>query len=90
MLKEIKFKNKKYKLIITKHAVERMQERDISRSIVEEVIETGNSLKKSKKDKWWVFKKVKGRKDNDICLSISIEEPNLIVITTLINWRPEK
>ena len=90
MLKEIKFKRKKYKLILTKHALERMEERDISRSLVEEVIESGDSLQKKTKGKWWVYKKIKGRVDNDICLSISIEDPNLIVITTLINWRPKK
>lgn len=90
MLKEIKFKRKKYKLILTKHALERMKERDISRSIVEEIVETGESIQKKTKDKWWVYKKIKRRNDNDICLSISIEDPNLIVITTLINWRPKK
>ena len=77
MLKEIQFKKKKYKLVLTKHALERMQERDISRSVVEEVIQSGKSVKKSSKDRWWVYKKVKGRIDNDICLSISIESPNL-------------
>ena len=90
MLKEIKFRNRKYKLILTKHALERMSEREVSRAIVEEVIESGNALKKTTEGKWWVFKKIKNRSDNFVCLSISIESPNLIVITTLVNWRPKK
>lgn len=88
MLKQITFKNKKYKLIFTAHALERMTSRNISRAIVEKIIETGIPLQKKQNGKWWVYKKIVERDDNDICLSISIEGPGLIVITTLINWRP--
>ncbi|MGB0452179.1 MAG: DUF4258 domain-containing protein [Bacteriovoracaceae bacterium] len=89
MLTEVTFRRKKYKLIITQHALERMAQRDIPRSIVQEIIETGKSKAKKKPGKWWVYKKIKGRKDNNVSLSISIEEPHLIVITTLVDWRPK-
>lgn len=88
MLKEIRFNGKSYKLVLTQHALERMNERGISRPTVEQVIISGRPVKKKSSGKWWVFKRVKGRSDNDICVSISIEEPDLIVVTTLINWRP--
>ncbi len=89
MLLEVVFRRKKYKLVITQHAIERMAQRNVPRSLVKEIIETGKAKAKTKPGKWWVFKKVKRRPDNDICLSISIEDPQLIVITTLIDWRPE-
>jgi hypothetical protein len=88
MLQEIKFNGKKYKLILTQHAVERMQARGISREILISVIEHGRPVEKNKEGKWWVYMKIKERIDNDVCISISIESPNLIVITTLVNWRP--
>ena len=88
MLKQVKFKGKRYKLVLTQHALERMSEREISRTIVEDVIQTGTPVKKKTLGKWWVYKRIKGQPDNDICISISVEKPNLIVITTLINWKP--
>jgi hypothetical protein len=89
MLTEVVFKKKKYKLIITQHAIERMKQRDIPKSLIREIIETGKAKAKSKKGRWWVYKTIKSRNDNDICLSIVIEEPNLVIVTTLIDWRPE-
>ncbi len=89
MIQEVKFKGIKYKLILTKHALERMEEREISRSLVIEILENGKAVEKTKKGKWWVYKKVKLRKDNDVCLSVTIESPHLILITALVNWRPE-
>lgn len=89
MLRDIIFKGRGYKLIITNHAFLRMSERRVTIDIIEEIIETGQGKQKYLKNKWWVYKKIKERDDNDICLSISIEKPNLIVVTALINWRPE-
>lgn len=89
MLAEVTFRRKKYKLIITQHALERMVSRNISRSLVLEIIETGKPKAKKKPCKWWIYKSIKGRSDNSISLSISIEDPHLIVITTLVEWRPK-
>lgn len=89
MIQEVKFKGTKYKLILTKHALERMAEREISRRLVIEILETGKAIAKKKEGKWWVYKKVKVRKDNDVCLSVTIESPHLILITALVNWRPD-
>jgi len=89
MIKKVKFQGVKYKLILTKHALERMEERKIPKGLITEIIETGTAIEKKKKGKWWVYKNIKLRKDNDICLSVTIESPHLILITTLINWRPK-
>ncbi len=89
MIQEVKFRGIKYKLILTKHALERMKEREVSRSLVIEILQTGKAIEKKKNGKWWIYKKVKLRKDNDVCLSVTIESPHLILITALVNWRPD-
>ncbi len=38
--------------------------------------------------KFWVYKRIKNRKDNGIAIAIAIERPKLIVITTMVNWSP--
>ena len=63
--------------------------RGIDEFALQEIIETGVVKPKARKNKFWVFKEMEGRKDNLICASISVETSNLIVITTLINWRPK-
>lgn len=89
MLKEVKYKGRIYRLIFTQHALERMDERRIKKSEVFEIIEKGKSKKKAREGKWWVYKKMKKRNDNYVCLSVSLEDPNLIIITALVNWSPE-
>jgi hypothetical protein len=90
MIQEVIFQGSLYKLIITEHAILRMNERKISKNLIKEIVETGKAIKKEKKSRWWIYKKIKMRTDNDVCLSVSLEPPNLIVITTLINWRPKE
>ena len=88
-MKKVRFRRRIYNLVITDHAKTRMEMRGISEFELQEVIETGAVKPKAFKNRFWVFKKMKGRKDNFICASVLTENPNLIVITTLINWRPE-
>jgi hypothetical protein len=54
----------------------------------DEAISTGEAKPKLTAGKFWVFKDLPGRKDNVISVSIAIEKPHLIVITTMVNWRP--
>lgn len=86
---QVVFKNKKYKAIFTDHAIIQMDLRNLSELNVLEVIEYGEVKHKEVENKYWVFKSLKGRKDNFISVSIAVETPNLIVITTMINWRPK-
>ncbi len=83
------FQGRNYSVIFTDHAKLRMSLRNLEEAVVINVIETGEVRPKTTEGKFWVFKKVPGRKDNLISISISIEAPNLIVITTLVNWRPQ-
>lgn len=84
----IAFKGKSYEVIFTEHARAQMSLREISEDEALAVIKTGEAKAKAEK-KFWVFKKMRGRNDNLICLSISLEDPNLIVITAMVNWRPK-
>lgn len=65
-----------------------MDTRDIKESTLIEIIESGKVKQKGGKKKFWVYKSFPKRNNNSICASVTIEAPNLIVITTLINWRP--
>lgn len=66
-----------------------MELRNLSEDLVIKVVETGTFKEKEVKNKFWVFKSVKGRKDNMISVAIAIESPHLIVITAMVNWRPK-
>jgi len=63
--------------------------RGITETNAIEVIETGSVLPKNRPGKYWVSKAIEGRKDNLVALSISIEAPNLVVITSMVNWEPK-
>lgn len=86
---KVRFLNRIYTVVFTEHAIEQMRLRGISNEDVIRIIESGTSKPKEMKGKYWVYKSLGGRKDNLICISISIEPPNLIVITTLVNWSPK-
>ena len=88
-MKRIRFRRRTYNFIITEHAKARMKKRGIDDLTLQEVIEMGAVKTKTRKNRFWAFKKVRGREDNLVCASLSTEKNNLIVITTLINWRPK-
>ena len=86
---EVIFGKKRRKLVLTEHAQSRIISRDLTLDIVIDVIQTGKVKPKTDENRLWVYKSFPARSDNSICLSIVIEEPNLIVVTALVNWRPE-
>lgn len=86
---EVIFGKKRRKLVLTDHAQMRMKARDLSLEMVTDVLQTGKVMPKSDENRFWVYKNFPARSDNSICLSVVIEEPNLIVVTALVNWRPE-
>jgi len=83
-----KFRGKSYEVVFTEHAKLQMELRELEETSVLEVIETGEIKPKNVKNKFWVYKSLLGRRDNLISVSVSIETPRLIVITTLVNWSP--
>lgn len=82
------FRGKSYEVIFTEHAKLEMELRELTETAVLEVIETGEVRPKTVKNKFWIYKNLRGRRDNLISVSISIETPRLIVITTMVNWSP--
>ena len=86
---KVRFRKSSYEVVFTEHALLQMELRSLDQATVLEVIETGEVKAKESKNKFWVYKEILGRKDNLISVSISIEDPHLIVITTMINWRPQ-
>jgi hypothetical protein len=85
----VSFRGKPYELILTDHAQLQMELRGLDTAVVAEVVETGTIKPKAMKNKYWVYKKVKGRKDDLVALSFAIESPKLIVVTTMVNGSPE-
>ena len=85
---KVNFENEIYQLVITDHARDRMVLRNISENEISLILSKGKKVLKNKKNHFWVYKNFSQRADNLICLSVSIESPYLIVITTLVNWRP--
>lgn len=85
---KVEFRGEVYQLVVTDHAQARMDLRGVTVAEVAEILETGKLKSKDKPNAFWVYKSMYGRKDNMICLSVSIEDPFLIVVTALVNWRP--
>ena len=85
---KVRFQKQTYNLILTDHAKTQMELRNLTLDDVKKIVEKGKSKPKSTVNKFWVYYKFKDRDDNLVSLSISIENPHLIVITTLVNWRP--
>ena len=86
---KVLFQKASYEIVFTDHARLQMSLRDLTEEDVLNVIETGEVRAKDSERKFWVYKELKGRGDNLISVSISIENPKLIVITTMVNWRPQ-
>ena len=85
---KVLFQKSPYEVVFTDHALLQMGLRDLDQAIILDVIATGKVKAKEAESKFWAYKEIAGRKDNLISVSISIESPHLIVITTMINWRP--
>ena len=83
------FRKLSYEVIFTEHALLQMELRNLNQADVLDVIETGEVKAKESKNKFWVYKELSERTDNLISIAISIEDPRLIVITAMINWRPK-
>lgn len=78
-------------LVYSTHAVERMQQRNISPAIVEEVIFKCDGKIKQSKDKTIYYKKLKGRKDNSVAAVVVEKKRELLeVLTVMINFEVKK
>lgn len=69
---------------LTQHAIKRMEERDLNKNMIGELIETGIIHKKDDK-RIWVYKSFLERNDNLICAAIT-QENKLIIKTVMHRW----
>ena len=73
-------------IVLTEHAKQRMVERNVSASLVLEIIETG-TLKDAGSSHYWLYKHLAGRADNLLCVAAVIE--NAVVVKTIMHhWEP--
>jgi hypothetical protein len=71
-------------VIITRHAAQRMLEREISDDLLLQVIEIGQ-IRHSDVDRLWVWLQVPQRNDNLLC-AVLVMEDAVIVKTVMHHW----
>jgi translation elongation factor EF-Tu-like GTPase len=71
-------------VIITRHAQQRMQERDISPELLLQVIDTGH-VRYSDAVRLWAWLEVPGRHDNLLCAAVVLEQA-VVVKTVMHHW----
>ena len=71
-------------IIVTRHAAQRMVEREISADLLLQVIETGQ-IRHSDVDRLWVWLRVPQRNDNLLC-AVLVMEDAVIVKTVMHHW----
>lgn len=78
-------------LVYSSHAVERMQQRNLSIQDVEDIIFKSEGKLKQSKDKLIYYKKLKGRKDNLVAAVVVEKNPNFMeVVTVMVNFEVKK
>ena len=71
-------------IIVTRHAAQRMVEREISADLLLQVIETGQ-IRRSDMARLWVWLRVPQRNDNLLC-AVLVMEDAVIVKTVMHHW----
>ncbi|MGE0086930.1 MAG: DUF4258 domain-containing protein [Desulfococcaceae bacterium] len=82
MMKSKRFHKQIY---VTHHAAERMKERNITETMLLDIIENGEIKHKDIK-RLWIYKEFSERSDNLICAAV-VSEDMLVVKTVMINWQ---
>lgn len=85
----VKFKDTVYQVVFTFHAKKQMSLRRLSEREVLIIIETGKVKEKKTAGKYWVYGPLESHGNRVISVALSLENPHLIVITTLVNWGPK-
>lgn len=70
---------------LTKYAVARMHERQISRDVIRELIEIGQ-VKPKDDQHLWIYKAFEERNDNLICAAVVLED-KLVIKTIMHRWQ---
>ncbi len=72
----------KLEVRLTFHAKERMKERDISESMILDLIDTGE-IRNKDETHLWILKAYSDRNDNLICVAVVIED--VLVVKTVMH-----
>jgi hypothetical protein len=71
-------------VIVTRHAAQRMMERNIDTGTVLKIIDEGE-LRFSDAQRLWAWMRVPGRDDNLLCLALVLEQA-VVVKTVMHRW----
>ena len=72
------------------HAVDRMIQRRVSTTEVEDLLLKSDGLIRQSKDKIIVYKKMKGRTDNSLAVVAVARGRNFDVVTVMVNFEMER
>ncbi len=72
------------RVVITRHAIARMQERGIHKGELLALIE-GGTVKEKDKQHFWIYHAFAHRHDNLMCAA-AVQEENLVIKTVMIRW----
>ena len=76
------------RVVLTEHAKARMVERDLSATLILEIIDTG--IQKDAGDThYWLYKHFPDRQDNLLCVAVVIDNV-LVVKTVMHHWEPKQ
>jgi len=76
------------RVVLTEHAKARMVERDLSATLILEIIDTG--IQKDAGDShYWLYKHFPNRQDNLLCVAVVIDNV-LVVKTVMHHWEPKQ
>jgi hypothetical protein len=71
-------------VIVTRHAQQRMQQRDIPAELLLRIIDTGQ-VRYSDEVRLWAWLDVAGRSDNLLCVALVLEDA-VVVKTVMHHW----
>jgi hypothetical protein len=75
------------RVVLTEHAKARMVERDLSATLILEIIDTGIQ-KDAGGTHYWLYKHFPDRQDNLLCVAVVID--NVLVVKTVMHrWEPK-
>lgn len=74
-------------VVATRHARQRMAERDIDEALLLDLIETG-TVRHKDETHLWLFKHYEGRDDNLLCVAAVVQDA-LVVKTVMHRFQPE-
>ena len=75
------------RVVLTEHAKARMVERDLSATLILEIIDTGIQ-KDAGGTHYWLYKHFPHRQDNLLCVAVVIDNV-LVVKTVMHHWEPK-